>query len=235
MNDYTEKNGKNGRNPFAAVSEGTLGKTFLDGMLRYACNRREQAKTLCVLAAAGVCGIAAGVLCFLVWGTRADLQTFRDAYLSARAFSAYENAGAYLRYFSGWFCHYAAWLCGALLCAGTFHPFIHSSLLCFARGLLSGFGVCALSGRFSGFCVFYAAAECAFLCLCGMVAAKSVLYVRRRNRKTVRDGIPSGTPRWDAAWLAGDLLPLLCGTLTALGTLVCGLLVISGASAIWLK
>lgn len=200
-------------------------------MLRYACGQPEQAGTLCVLAAAGVCGIVGGVLCFLVCGTRADAETFRRLYLSARAFSAYEDAAGYLRFFAGWFCSCAAWLFGALLCAGTFHPLAGASLLCFVRGLTAGFGVCALGGRFSGFCVFYAAVQGALLCLIGAVGTKSVSYVRRRNRRTGNEGTPGGKPLPDAAWLAGELLPLLCGALVFCGALAMGLLAVSGAAA----
>ena len=196
-------------------------------MLRYACTQPEQAKTLCILAAAGVSGVLAGVLCFLAFGERASAEDFAAFYRAARAFTAYETAGAYLSYFAGWFCRYAVRIGGVLFCACTFYPLAGVSLFCFVRGLTSGFGVCALGGRFSVFCVFYASVQGALLCLLGMVGAKSVSYVRHKTDR-IRKGNAVRGLLCDPAWISGELLPLLAGTASALGILVFGLLAVSG-------
>lgn len=220
------------REPFDWRADSRFGAAFLRGMLSYASGRTEQARTLCALAAACVCGIIAGVLCWLAFGERASASVFGEIYARERAFSAYGNAAEYLRFFSGWFCHHAVWLLLALVCALTVYPTAGVSALCFARGVSAGFGVCALGGGFSAFRIVYAAAEGALLCLISMLGAKSVTYAHRRAKQPSEEGRPLFLR---PAWVAEQLLPLICGALAAAGALLLGLLLLSGTAELLLR
>ena len=199
-------------------------------MEHFSCGHREAAECLCIHASAAGCGILFGVLFFFLWGEHAEIDAFSELYFQTRAFSSYADAHAYMEFFASWFCHHALWQAAALLCAFFVRPMVGTLPLCFARGLLAGFGICVLSGSFSGFVLYYAAAQAALLALLLMMSAKSIRYAKDRALYVKNMG---GTFLISQAWVFGKLLPLLCGFFLSCGVQILGMLGISCAS-VWL-
>lgn len=195
---------------------------FASGMKRYALAGTAQAKTLAKLAAAAGVGIVIGVFCYWYLGTSADRELLMEDYAHLRAFVSYESVRDYAVFFSDWFCHHAVWLFCVLPLALTVYPGCFCALLCAARGMTAGFSVCTVSGGFSLFTVYYAAAQGALCVFLLMACAKGVAYAGYRR------ALPrTGHRQFSLVWLCGDLSPMLCGILFAAAAQMTGMLLVS--------
>lgn len=196
-------------------------------MEQYACARRENTEALCAAMAVSGCGIFAGVLLFLLFGSRADAPALAARYFADRAFTSYVSAKEFLRFFSGWFLHMSLPVTAALFCAVTTHPLFFGRALCFALGAGAGFVTALMSGAGFVFTAYCALSRSFLLVLSAVVSVKGALYARERLRMlsgTCGDTVPG------RRWFFRSLLPLLTGWLLSLGALTAAMTVISAAS-----
>lgn len=209
------------------ANETTQVSPFMDGMAQFSLTKRANAVTLCSFAAACGCGILIGILLFLFAGMPADIAEVKALYLSARAFCAYETPRAYLAFFGNWYISCLLWLLLAVFCGLTVRPRVFSALLCFARALISGFGIASLAGRFSGFLIFYAAVQSAFLVWLMLVCTKSCRYADIRAFTVQKHDADALCAK---PFVFRALLPLAANLLVLSFALALGLLCLSGAA-----
>lgn len=228
--DRTYANGYTHRTQRSADSPG---QQFFAGMEAYALSRPEQKTVLCKLGAASLIGLLSGIFWYFLsqdGGTSADTVRLCEDYLALRAYSSYPTTAAYMSFFCAWFFHHAGMLFFALLTAVTQYPTVFCALLCAVRGAMSGYAVCTLSGAFSVFTVCCTLTQGALCALLMLVCAKCVRYGTNRRRLP-----PDRHRQFTLPWLLGEAAPLLCGLLFALGTLLAGLLALSGICTLLLR
>ena len=204
---------------------------YVAGMERFSSAERRNAEQLCIHAAFAGCGILTGILLFLAAGETGDTDAAKALYFEQRAFSSYPTAELYLRYLAGWFCHYALRLAAAMLPAVTTHPRMTGRAVCFLHAVFAGFGICVLSGSFSAFAVYYAAAQSGVLSLLLLLSVKAVRYAEERQKLfRAKD---KGTPD-PARFFYGCAAPLFTGFLLSSGALLAGMTAVSAAACFFL-
>ena len=197
-------------------------RIFMDGMHAYAVSRPGQLALLCRFSAAAIIGVLLGIFCFYFFGISpiSDTQTAARDYLALRSFSSYDTMKAYLSFFGAWFSHHALLTVLPLLTVITVYPIPLCCLITALRGMLCGFSVCMLTGRFSVFTVYMTFAQAALCALCIYLCIKCSRYAKARANR-------SGVGFLSLPWLLGNVSPLAAAHLLALSAIALGQLLIA--------